>query len=179
MAQEKENKIIAALGKRAELSVQGKAVIGVVAAILMLIAYIINGGKKQKETITLLNEKESWLESNILIPALSLEGGKKFAYLSKFGLLEKDSVIVEIISNNAKGGKFISYIDYANADSILDSEFIHLYDKDNWLFYINSIKANDLIIIVKDSMVKSVLVSATKDSNDLYAIYPVTTISSR
>lgn len=94
---------------------------------------------------------------------------KKYAYLSKFGLSENDSSMVEIVYNNIKKGKITFFIDYNKVDSIIDTKLIPFYEEDDWLFLVNSIKANNLIFIVKDSMIVSVLVS--EQENDFYIIY--------
>lgn len=79
-----EKNIIRTLGKRAELSVQGKAIIGIASIFLMLIAYIIKGGdQKSKEFISFLDKKEEWLENYILNPIVNLNSEKKICLFIK------------------------------------------------------------------------------------------------
>ncbi|OSZ82651.1 hypothetical protein CAP35_05140 [Chitinophagaceae bacterium IBVUCB1] len=146
------------LARRAELSLVGKAIIGIVGGVMLLLLGLRTCSKR--EDIQLDTSNVKWLSQSILDLAITLDSSKKAAHLIKFGVDAKiaDSIATLICTRN-KGGVIIRELDSQEIDSLNNANNFPVSIPDNTynVFYVQSLKDDDYVIVIKDSLIKDII----------------------
>lgn len=148
------NKFFDVLAKRAELSVVGKAFIGVVGGIVLLFLTLFKKCNEREDDFIPLMDK--WVEYNVLDPITLLDSNKRVRHFKKLGVQENQiDSIGEFMFWRLKGGKIIHSLNHQEVDSL---KKLHqsVFKKDMTsikYYYIKSIDSSDFIIGIKDSLI--------------------------
>ena len=146
------------LAQRAQLSIKGKAIIGLAGGVIILISGWFKTCNNH-DSVLLETPNVTWI-SYVLDSAIPLDSIKRVVYFVKLGVAvhEADS-IATLISNRNKNGTNISELDKIKIDS-LNRTFklsIPMPDSNSMIFYIKSLESKDYILVMKDSLINKII----------------------
>lgn len=146
------------LAQRAQLSIKGKAIIGLAGGVIILISVWFKTCNNH-DSVLLETPNVTWI-SYVLDSAIPLDSINRVVYFVKLGIAvhEADS-IATLISNRNKNGTNISELDKIKIDS-LNRTFklsIPMPDSNSMIFYIKSLESKDYILVMKDSLINKII----------------------
>ena len=140
------------LANRAELSVYGKAVIGIVSGIVLTVIGI-SRCKHDKVINKEMSTPEYWVKSHVLNPAVSARNdGRLFEHYASLGI---DSLRAAAINNyiyeRANHGKLITTLNKIEIDSL--NRLLKVGVDTLWTFHIDNLEGEDFVLAIKDKKI--------------------------
>ncbi len=148
------------LANRAQLSLTGNAIIGIIGGTLIMLITWFKTCQKN-EDVPLETSNVQWFKQKILYLAITLDSNKRLNYFSKLGISPQtvDSV-VDLMAFRSQEGAFVYEIYKHQIDS-LNNIFelsIPIENLNNQLFfYVESLKQADYIVVIKDSLIQKII----------------------
>ena len=106
------------LGRRAQLSMLGKGIIGLLGGVIILFVTWIRTCNKDN-SVELESPGVQWFNHNILDPAITLDSNKRFTHFSELGIKpEVADSIAEFIASRRVGGSIAHELNKMEIDSL-------------------------------------------------------------
>ena len=147
------------LGRRAQLSMLGKGIIGLLGGVIILFVTWIRTCNKDN-SVELESPGVQWFNQHFR-PSDTLDSNKRITHFGELGVRpEVADSIAEFIASRRVGGSIAHELNKKEIDSL--NKALNLFlpnadSKNKMLFFVQSLKREDYIVITKDSLIENIV----------------------
>ena len=140
------------LANRAELSVYGKAVIGIVSGIVLTVIGI-SRSKHEQTRIKEMSVPKHWVVANVLNPSITLRNNASIVeHYASIGIDSLRAVeINQYIYKQTNNGELIKPLNKIEIDSL--NRLLKVDVDTLWTFHIDNLEGEDFVLSIKDKKI--------------------------
>jgi len=155
---EKKKSFLTIISNRAQLSMLGKGIIGLVGGVIMIFVTLSRNSKKNEPKLH--GDRVAWVENSIIYPATLPNASVRSEYF-KVKISNGMSIdsIISFISEKCKNGSLVKELNRHQVDSFSNQikDQHTLSDTSAWVFHVNYLDSSSFLLVVKDSTIVETL----------------------